>query len=528
MNLTKKFLGLLVLLGLISCSNDPEKLDPLFIELDASNEAPLYNEPFTLTWSSNASQCYGSGAYWSGERPTSGSEEFTIRRGGTFTFILECRRNNEFLNQAVAIDVTKTPENHFIFLENNDPALTLEIPEGQIARVTSYNRGDFNNDSIGDIFFALQYNQGSDHVQTKYFQLTGGPFPVLLEIAAENCKGSGYVRMVDFDQDSFDDVIVAHNDSSSVQPSDSICIFEGSESGLKLNNGLVANETDLDLANADVRFLTLIDKNLDAISDVYLLTSEGEYWVVRGTEEGPAFEKAESNVSGIDSYTITAGTLIDFDSDSNNDILFAAYDANNLGAFIAVPRSAESTDWDNITIFENAPLAKIITSINFDDDANADLLVVGDQEPSDIFNPSPTVTFTIYEEGESGILDSEINYSFSDEGIVSLGKNLFITDYDLDFDGGDFLFTLDPKPNNFANFMLGIKTEINNEEEPTAYEINTLTDKEMNLDNFDFTNAQSMFVDLDLDFDLDALVIEEVEANASTVLNFYLKINQSN
>ena len=82
MNFHKKLLLSLLVLFLFSCSDGPEELEPLVVELNASTETPNYNESFELSWSSNASQCYASGGYWSGERPTTGSEEITLKRGG--------------------------------------------------------------------------------------------------------------------------------------------------------------------------------------------------------------------------------------------------------------------------------------------------------------------------------------------------------------------------------------------------------------------------------------------------------------
>ena len=79
MNSLKRIIILLSLIVLSSCGEDPEPLDELVVELNASNENPNYNTAFTLTWSSNASQCYASGPLWSGEKELSGSEEFTIK-----------------------------------------------------------------------------------------------------------------------------------------------------------------------------------------------------------------------------------------------------------------------------------------------------------------------------------------------------------------------------------------------------------------------------------------------------------------
>ena len=104
----KKLTALFALLALAACDVEKEELETLTLELNASSEDIDYGTTVTLSWSSNASQCYTSGAYWSGERPTTGTEDFDIKRGGPAVFIMECRRNNEFINQAVEINVNKT------------------------------------------------------------------------------------------------------------------------------------------------------------------------------------------------------------------------------------------------------------------------------------------------------------------------------------------------------------------------------------------------------------------------------------
>ena len=196
------------------------------------------------------------------------------------------------------------------------------------------------------------------------------------------------------------------------------------------------------------------------------------------------------------------------------------------GVFVAVPRFDSTNDWDDISVVINAPLAKIITGLDFDGDLASDLLVVGDQSPSNMFQPSPTTTFRIYEQGDINILDNETDISFPEQGSVSLNRNLFITDYDLDIDGGDFLFDVDKTNNAFASFVLGIKDGIVNEEEGTVtYEIDVTSDVEMELDDIFGQDSQLIFLDTDLDFDLDILVAENYADNN---IAFYLRLNESN
>ena len=128
---TKNLLILFALLILAACSDKEDPLEDLFLELDASSENVDYGDAFTLTWQSNASQCYAGGR-WFGEKPTSGSEEIEIKRGGISTFIMDCRRNNDFINQAVAVTIVKSTVDHFVFTERaEEPDFVVEYTENE-------------------------------------------------------------------------------------------------------------------------------------------------------------------------------------------------------------------------------------------------------------------------------------------------------------------------------------------------------------------------------------------------------------
>ena len=72
-----------LLLILVSCSgSDGDSLPPLEVSISSSNEAPFYDETYTISWESNASQCYAASntGSWLGELPPSGSQEFVAKR----------------------------------------------------------------------------------------------------------------------------------------------------------------------------------------------------------------------------------------------------------------------------------------------------------------------------------------------------------------------------------------------------------------------------------------------------------------
>ena len=74
--------------------------------------------------------------------------------------------------------------------------------------------------------------------------------------------------------------------------------------------------------------------------------------------------------------------------------------------------------------------------------------------------------------------------------------------------------------------MLGIKdSNVNEEEETVTYEINAISDVEMELGDIFGQDSQLIFLDTDLDFDLDILVAEN---HADNNVAFYLRLNESN
>ena len=186
----------------------------------------------------------------------------------------------------------------------------------------------------------------------------------------------------------------------------------------------------------------------------------------------PDYEEFSYDGTIISDHIITSATVIDFDLDSNNDIVLAAYDSNNQGKFITVPRSGDGTNWGEALSYE-APLVKTLISFDYDQDTFLDMLAVGDELPGDDLNPSNTSTFTVYEEDETNILDTRRDITFTKQGNASLNEYIIITDYDQDADGGDFLLTFNKFGNNTANFLVGEKQIIVNDDGTTSYLVTT-------------------------------------------------------
>ena len=441
----KNLLILFSLLVLAACSDKEEPLEELFLELDASSENVDYGDSFTLTWNSNASQCYAAGR-WSGEKPIQGTEEISIKRGGISSFVLDCRRNNEFINQAVAITIVKNTADYFIFAERGEePDFTIEYGETEKVVFTSQARGDVNNDTIPDIIFGVQTRSTIDNsiVQTKLLQMLGGPLPIITEIITDECDAISTLIPKDLDQDSSTDVIGLSSDYERQNLNTSkICIFKGTSLGLVLDNELVTNETALNFNNSGIKAGGLVDRNNNVALDIYLLGESKEYWIEVGTTDGPIFEEFDYDNSLLEGLTLTDLLALDFDSDSNEDIVFAGYDSDGNGKFVTVPRSGDGTNWAEALVYENIPYVKGIDSIVYDQDEEIDVLVMGDENPSNGIDLSPTSTLKVYETGEVNILENEVDIAFTNQATASLNNQVVLADFDQDFDGGDICILL--------------------------------------------------------------------------------------
>ena len=522
------------LLVLAACSDKEDPLEDLFLDFETSSESVDYGDSFTLTWNSNASQCYAGGR-WFGEKEITGSEELEIKRGGTSTFIMDCRRNNEFINQAVAVTIVKSTSDYFLFTPPADtPDFTIEHAEDEKVIYTSQARGDINDDSVPDVVFGVQIRKIADNtlVRSHLLQLLGGPFPLITEVVTDECDAISTIIPKDLNQDSFTDVIGISSDYERQNLSTSkICLFKGTETGLVLDNELVANETSLDLANADLITGGLIDRNNNVVLDIYLLTSTKEYWIEIGAADGPKFEEFDYDNTALTGLTVSNIESFDFDADSNEDIVFATYDSNGAGKFVTVPKSGDGTNWAEALIYDNVPTTKVVQQIVYDQDTDLDVLVLGDETPSNGFDLTPTTVFKVYETGEVNILENEVDITFTKQGTTSLNNHIVQADFDTDFDGGDILVSFEDFGDTTASFLVVEKQETTDEEDVTTYSYVAQDNEELGLENVPVEHAFTVFIDYNSDFDIDVIFAVEGEVNAETNLkpiNFFIQTNESN
>ena len=156
------------------------------------------------------------------------------------------------------------------------------------------------------------------------------------------------------------------------------------------------------------------------------------------------------------------------------------------------------------------------------------MFVIGDEQPLDLFNLSNTNTLAHFEVGEVNVFDARTDVSFTRSGSSNINKNLLIADYDQDLDGGDIILTFNNFGANSANFIILEKQQSQDDEGNAIYEFKAFDDLELGIENLPLQNQQSVFIDLDIDSDLDVVFMKASEEGESDKLEFFLKINSSN
>ena len=198
---------------------------------------------------------------------------------------------------------------------------------------------------------------------------------------------------------------------------------------------------------------------------------------------------------------------------------------------MTVPRSGDGTNWAEALTYENIPYIKGIDSIVYDQDEEIDVLVMGDENPSNGIDLSATSTLKVYETGEVNILENEVDITFTNQAIASLNNQVVLADYDQDFDGGDILYSFEDFGDITASFLIIEKQETTDEDDVTTYSYLALNNEELGLQNVPTEHAHTIFVDYNSDFDIDAIFAIKSGLNLETnlyTLDFYIQTNESN
>ena len=145
---------------IVSCGDgNDENIAPIEVIMSASSEEVEYEEEYTISWESNASQCFATSQTgdWNGEKPTSGSETFLAKRRGVHNFGLDCRTSINFAQGSVNVSVNKTFEEYFDFVGSE----IYELGEVAVESLDSFlihdvSLGDFNQDLALDLLILAE------------------------------------------------------------------------------------------------------------------------------------------------------------------------------------------------------------------------------------------------------------------------------------------------------------------------------------------------------------------------------------
>ena len=322
----RKYLSIFFLSFIIVGCGGGSQTDPITVEvtMESSAEVVQYNETYTISWTSNGSQCYASGA-WSGERPVSGSETFTAKTNGPVGYGMECRKNNTFAQAQAVVTLEKDFINSFDFKDEDVIEIfSIDHSDGAKYKVSSHQVGDFNNDGSQDMLIAYRVDDPRDSIEDlhpRFFQILGGNELIVSELILDGCTSGEMMTTLDFNLDGIIDLVALPTktvETLSGEAVDSnICFFQGSESGLDVTswNSLdyIDNSSIIDLNNFAVTSVDPVDISGDGYLDLLMWAKEGNnstaglpFYIVANTASN-AFVQLSTDFVNLDPYLPSNG-----------------------------------------------------------------------------------------------------------------------------------------------------------------------------------------------------------------------------
>ncbi len=468
----RKYISLpLTLFVLIGCGGG-SGTTPISVEvsMNASTETAQYNETYTISWTSDGSQCYASGGAWSGEKPTSGSEEFTAKTTGPVGYGIECRKNNSFAQAQAVVTLEKDFGNTIDFLDDEVAnLLTIDHADGAGHKISSHFIGDFNNDNAQDMILAYRVNDPRDNIEDLYprfFQILGGEEPSISELELEGCQSGEMFATGDYNIDGFQDIVALPTKTVrtiSNQPVDSnICFFVGSETGLDTtnwnSNDFIDNSSSIDLNNFAVTSSDPVDISGDGSVDLLLWAKEGNgstaglpFYIISNTATN-AFVQLSTNFIDLDPYLPSVGCSQDlaylcdwknfigtsqiyFDEDISIDLVGSACgeDLSSCSYTNFTERYEEGNDFD----WSVSTSDVLNPSVNSGQSYSRKLSIVDNNSDGlfDIFILENDTKFTAYERLD-GFISAQDSGDFLDllSSSLKFTSDWLLVDLDLDTD----------------------------------------------------------------------------------------------
>ena len=573
------FITLSVILALVGCSgSDSDGLSTIEATVTSSNDNPAYDEVYTISWQSNASQCYATSVTgsWLGELEPSGSQDFVAKREGIANYGVQCRTSINFVNASTDVTVSKEFKDYFDYIDVDTFDLgSLSLSASSQVSVLDTTIADFNSDFRLDLVMLLEVIASS---VTRYYFLTfygrdvssiteDDPY-TFIDLNQDNCVADEFIR-ADYNDDGLLDIMSISKSGNESSNKRGICFFLASEDGLTLQDeSYLTNETNLDLSNVKIGSHVAYDVNANFKPDILLFGNGGStdlpFYIIP-SEEGP-FVLIAPPLDTLNPFTRDQGCLegltflcewIDKEYNFKKSVITPANDDGTLDVISSVSTSDgvsyilyDTRIVDNETYFDWSISTNdyLTTSISSGDgialkmvaadgnlDGYTDLFVFEKSFSSTLYKLSIYEKIISDDEDATNELASINNGDFPEEfsfdGGLNFTKDFLLFDFDSSGYADIFLpYTELPfSTNNLASdkhFTAFEKSVITNEDETITQE--WITQDISDLIGLDPNSVNNSWIDFDGDGDIDVILITPESSNDGLSINYNFKISLNN
>lgn len=573
------FTTLSVILALVSCSgSDSDNLSTIEATVTSSNDNPAYDEVYTISWQSNASQCYATSVTgsWLGELEPSGSQDFVAKREGIANYGVQCRTSINFVNASTDVTVSKEFKDYFDYIDVDTFDLgSLSLSASSQVSVLDTTIADFNADFRLDLVMLLEVIASSD---TRYFFLTfygqdvssiteDDPY-TFIDLNQDNCVADEFIR-ADYNDDGLLDIMSISKSGNESSNKRGICFFLASEDGLTLQDeSYLTNETNLDLSNVNIGSHVAYDVNANFKPDILLFGNGGStdlpFYIIP-SEEGP-FVLIAPPLDTLNPFTRDQGCLegltflcnwIDKEYNFKNSVITPANDDGTLDVINSVSTSdgvsyilydtrivddetyfdwsISTNDYLTTSISSRDGIALKMVAADGNLDGYTDLFVFEKSFSSPLYKLSIYEKIISDDEDATNELASINNGDFPEEfsfdGGLNFTKDFLLFDFDSSGYADIFLpYTELPfSANNLASnkhFTAFEKSVITNEDETITQE--WITQDISDLIGLDPNSVNNSWIDFDGDGDIDVILITPESSNDGLSINYNFKISLNN
>ena len=573
------FITLSVILALVGCSgSDSDGLSTIEATVTSSNDNPAYDEVYTISWQSNASQCYATSVTgsWLGELEPSGSQDFVAKREGIANYGVQCRTSINFVNASTDVTVSKEFKDYFDYIDVDTFDLgSLSLSASSQVSVLDTTIADFNSDFRLDLVMLLEVIASS---VTRYYFLTfygrdvssiteDDPY-TFIDLNQDNCVADEFIR-ADYNDDGLLDIMSISKSGNESSNKRGICFFLASEDGLTLQDeSYLTNETNLDLSNVNIGSHVAYDVNANFKPDILLFGNGGStdlpFYIIP-SEEGPfvliappldtlnPFTRDQGCLEGLTflcewidkEYNFKKSVITPANDDGTLDVISSVSTSDGVSYILYDTRivddetyfdwSISTNDYLTTSISSGDGIALKMVAADGNLDGYTDLFVFEKSFSSTLYKLSIYEKIISDDEDATNELASINNGDFPEEfsfdGGLNFTKDFLLFDFDSSGYADIFLpYTELPfSANNLASdkhFTAFEKSVITNEDETITQE--WVTQDISDLIGLDPNSVNNSWIDFDGDGDIDVILITPESSNDGLSINYNFKISLNN